>query len=227
LLNKVKYSEIGILPFVFIISVVFYIAASVLFFSAHVLIRLFIPLIPLVFLFIYSSLFISSNAIFPQKYGTYITAVASIALVSICFLSFPMKNFIQRPRPSMYRWVFNLLKDKVDLENKLLVTPHSIVPTEGFSSACYFRGNSIYIYKCDKPFEDFANENNIRYIYFSKRKTYPSVTEDLACYSVGKDKYTKDWEYSYITNKLAKNNSRGLISESVHGYIFDISSETY
>ncbi|MCD4676464.1 MAG: hypothetical protein K8S18_10785 [Desulfobacula sp.] len=225
LIKKIKYTDVGIIPFIFLISIVFYVAASVLFFFANSPVRIFIPLIPFVFIFIYTSVSIVSNTIFSKKYGLSVTAVLTIFLISICFFSFPMKAFVSDVRPSIYRWVYNVLKEEVSHKNRLLVTPYTITPTEGFSSICYFGEDSISIYKCDRPFNDFIKRNSIRYIYFAKRRTTPNYNGCVYCYPMETKDYSIKREYSYILSYLKENKSKGLIAESMHGYIFDISSE--
>ena len=134
--------------------------------------------------------------------------------------------YVFNQKPSIYRDVYNVLKDRVDDENKLLLAPYQLKYTGGFNNRCYFGDKALYIQHCDAPFDEFVSRNNIRYLFLSQKELKPSYIlykgDTLPCYGAPLKSTDLKKEVEFILEKIASENRKGLIYQSDSGFIFDL-----
>ena len=92
---------------------------------------------------------------------------------------------------SGYRAVFNMLKDRVDAENRLLVAPYAISSSGGERRGFrhYFGDDSVYIEDCVAGLEPYIERHSVRYIVFAIFHTVP-LERSPDCYDFGDAPYS-------------------------------------
>jgi hypothetical protein len=100
---------------------------------------------------------------------------------------------------SPYRFVFDLLKDRVDAANRLLVAPYAISSAggerRGFSH--YFGENSVYIEDCVDGLGSYIERHSVRYIIFATFHTKP-LRRRPDCYDFGDEPYSVQRELELL-----------------------------
>ena len=92
---------------------------------------------------------------------------------------------------SGYRAVFNMLKDRVDAENRLLVAPYAISSSGGERRGFrhYFGDDSVYIEDCVAGLEPYIERHSVRYIVFAIFHAMP-LERSPDCYDFGDAPYS-------------------------------------
>jgi hypothetical protein len=172
-IKKKKESDplLGYLPFILIF---FYALLHACFFDvfSEGIGRYLMPLLPMT-IFIITLWYYK---IFKQLLGKY-SLIAFICLFTILFLLNPKTLPGKMKYKFQYRYIYDILKDDVDSQNKLLIAPAAAYSFDrGFTSDLYFGKNAVYM--CHLPIKDeynlkFLKEllrgRNIRYIFLGKR----------------------------------------------------------
>ena len=117
----------------------------------------------------------------------------------------PRNSFDASSYPiSGYRAVFNLLKDRVDAENRLLVAPYAIASADGERRGFrhYFGDDSVYIEDCVDGLGSYIERNSVRYIVFATFHKRP-LTRIPACYDFGDRSYSVPRERKLLKAFLA------------------------
>lgn len=121
---------------------------------------------------------------------------------------------------SGYKIVYDFMRDKVDSDNKLLVTPyiHNWNPNRrGFT--LYFLDNAVYVFDCEKTLQEYVAENNVEYILFAgfhfkpKKKLNNYDKYGLGkCYGMGPGQYTLKKEVKALEAFLKKNEASRIFT---------------
>jgi len=188
----------GIEPIVCLILIVSYIVGMVLLTNKRIISRVFVPLIPLVFLHSYTFLCIilegkgeegfNSNSHklggdsglgsrlknmigVRQSHGVWVIGVITLYVIyTVHSYSLLTSGIVKGVGydMSMHRELYNVFREKVNSENKFLVAPHMLPDRRGFSTKAYFGDNAIYMNECNELWNSFVKSNNIRYVCISK-----------------------------------------------------------
>lgn len=154
---------------------------------------------------------------------TVIMVCGCTALAGLTFL--PYKPDLVQNRTgaqTRFRAVYDLLKDKVDEQTKLLVTPYlEAHHRRGFQQEMYFGNKAVYIIDLDptKTLDEIVRELGIRYIYIGNVKIdLPIVNVDTfnrhdlndpakcvsaplvlgGCYGMNNQTYSLGKEYAFL-----------------------------
>lgn len=119
----------------------------------------------------------------------------------------PKDSFDSSKYPiSPYRVVYDLLRDRVDERNRLLVTPYITQSSKGKRRTFkhYFGDDAVYIEDCEGSLEEFIDDRRIRYIIFAGVDPRQLTREPL-CYGLRKDQYTLEKEWELLGSFLVEN----------------------
>lgn len=134
--------------------------------------RLFLPLVPMVIVTLtvwYHKLF---QDLIPKH-----SMIAFVCLFLIIFFINPKVIPGEKPAKSRYRLVYEMLKNNVNSENKILIAPLTIYAHDkGFQSELYFGKNASYMLDLSikdkynlKSLKNLLVDKNIRYVFLSKQ----------------------------------------------------------
>ncbi|MFW9879261.1 MAG: glycosyltransferase family 39 protein [Candidatus Thorarchaeota archaeon] len=194
--------------------------------------RYLMPLLPMVIFFITYWY----NKFFKQFFGKY-SLIAFIFLFLIIFLLNPKVIPGKKWFKSDYRFVYDILKDDVNLENKILIAPTSIYSFDrGFKLDLYFGKNAFYMAHLPikdeynlKSLKELLKDMNFRYIFLGKRidhrfigKKFPLKGIYQRWFRNPKDPYSlkKDLE---IIQAYIKSKGGLLINKNRFGKIYFLS----
>jgi hypothetical protein len=165
-IKKQKDQLCTYLPLILIFTYVF--LYSCFFSSSIAFERYYMPIVPLVIF----SITIWCYKITEQFFGKY-SLIGFICLFLILFLLNPKEMPGKRKYKSCYRSVYDILKENVNPENKLLIAPVTIYFLDrGYQHDLYFGKNAVYM--CHLPLKNEYNPEslkklldgiNIRYIF--------------------------------------------------------------
>ncbi|MGD2090156.1 MAG: glycosyltransferase family 39 protein [Candidatus Aminicenantes bacterium] len=168
-IKKQKDQLWAYLPLILIFIYVF--LYSCFFSSAIASERYFMPLLPLLIFM----LTLWYDKIIKQFFGKY-SLIGFICLFLILFLLNPKEIPGKRKYSSPYRFIYDILKDKVNPGNRLLISPVSIYSFDrGYRSDLYFGTNAVYV--CHLPLDQEYNLKslttllegmNIGYVFVGK-----------------------------------------------------------
>ena len=128
----------------------------------------------------------------------------------------PKDSFDSSKYPiSPYRVVYDLLRDRVDERNRLLVTPYITQSSKGKRRTFkhYFGDDAVYIEDCEGSLEEFIDDRRIRYIIFAGMDPRQLTREPL-CYGLRKDQYTLEKEWELLGSFLVENAYRSIRAPS-------------
>lgn len=115
--------------------------------------------------------------IFKQHLGKYAVMVF-VCFFFILFLLNPKTLPGETANKSLFRFVYDELKNDVDKENKLMIAPVPVWDGRGFKLDLYF-GNKNAIYMRDLPIEDEYNLNTLSRLLKKKRLRYILVKKNV------------------------------------------------
>jgi len=218
--------ELRYLPFMIVASyILLYPMAS----GSYIFPRLFLPILPLLFIIFYTYLTqLLLHIIFERK-SVIVVAVSFFLVVGAnFFFYFPTTKFMfeaisEQNRPlfkmygpytipimwkdrllfrnydiSEYRQAYNVLENRIDEHNKLLVIPHVISGYEGRKGFNhYFGDNAKYIKDCGKSLYGYIENNNITYL-IAARFHYKHSQVDAPCLGINKNDYSLNREMAVL-----------------------------
>lgn len=131
--------------------------------------RLFLPLFPF---FLFSCIY-WYNKLIKNYLNKMLKMICILAVGVVIVFNFNNKGYSN----SQYRPIHDILKNKIDPDNKILIAPASVYSFDsGFQCDLYFWKNAIYLYQMPldetysiKTLRDFLGSNRISYIFISKR----------------------------------------------------------
>lgn len=226
--KKHPFDKDAIGPILFTILIIFYVSGNSLITDKRISPRLFIPMLPLVFISTYAIIYMALKKI-PWKYCSIVTvAIISSFIIYNAKVPLNIKRY-KAARPSVYREVYNVLGDKVNSQNKLLILPCSIYYAAGFSTISYFGEEAVvYARNCREPFDNFIKRNNIRYIFYVMNKglvKWRADAKDLitSCYGISPTHNSPQWEYEHFIRNIVGDKKTHVPYRSQNGLLFDIS----
>ncbi len=169
--------------------------------------RLFVPLIPLVLI----SIVVWVDQLFPKfTFLSPLVIVTGVVIFTYLNMStfMPTLNKYQSGYQTIYRETYDVLKNKVDANNKLLVTPYIFYShRKGFQAPFYF-GSENARYIIEFPYDgrqlsDLVEEYKFKYIYIAKQEWWFDVLE-RSRREIPIDFYgmrRKDWKNGYQVEK--------------------------
>lgn len=199
--------------------------------------RLVIPLIPLVVISIviwYQKLL--ELIVRNKKYAIFLLTTVSLLIAKDNLIRYK-PEFLRhlQGKQTFYRETYDVMKDKVDSNHKILIAPYILYShRKGFQAPFYFGENAPYI--IDFPYSGFTldqlvKEKKIKYLYISKIEydyrilKQPKREIPIDFYGLRKT----DWENGYsveeemkILNEFIQRNKTQKIFESENGTIYEL-----
>ncbi len=165
------------LPIFLILTYILFYLLLFRFFAPH-LGRLLLPLIPLflIFLFQWYYLFLRDLRWLSVK-GWHMGTVVFIGLALILFAFVPKEIQGRRIKKPDFRYVYDLLKTRVDSKNQLLVTPAALSSIDGgFNCDLYFGNNALYQNRLPltgdytlETLQNLLNKLSVRFVWVGKK----------------------------------------------------------
>lgn len=197
--------------------------------------RLFIPIIPLVLI----SIAVWCVKLFSGKWSFVNHSLMVIGTIFFVYLNisafFPSLQKYQSGYQSIYREAFDILKDRVNENDKILITPYIFYShRKAFQAPFYFGQNARYIieYPYDGRYlQDLIDEYNFSYVYIAKEELDTRII-DQSRREIPIDFYglrLNNWENGYsvereleIINNYLRVTKAKKIFESEHGIIYQL-----
>ncbi|MFC1461289.1 ArnT family glycosyltransferase [Verrucomicrobiota bacterium] len=189
--------------------------------------RLLIPLIPLVCVAIVSWYWNAIVTIVRRKWVA--NCAVGLGCIFLAWYGFiPYRSALAGHRAhyqTNFRAVHDVLKDKVDKNNKLLVASY-LQPTarRGFQQRMYFGNKAIYIIDCgpNKSLEAVLAENRISYVYVGKRKLDEGILRQEMFYRHDLNDPAKCIPAPLVLGECYGMNNQTYSLEKEHAFLADV-----